>query len=102
MNHFIIINSFETALALYFLDQQIIQKLWDDSAKMPYPPESTVESIVNVDSWPQNFEIEEACKERFWFDCDKIGFRCVMLDIEKMSIINALKIAESENPKKSI
>lgn len=101
MNHFLIINCFETALAIYFLDPYIIQRLWKESAEQSRP-ESTVESIVEVNSWPQNFINfikNEHCEARFWSDRNRIGFKGVMLDIEKDTLLKALNQAEFGKPK---
>lgn len=97
LNRFIIINCFETALAIYFLDPQVIQSLWDDSKNREYHPESTVESIVAVASWPQRFVIPELCKKRFWFDWNRIGYKGVMLPREKDELLKALGKAQSEH-----
>lgn len=101
MNYFIVntINCFETSLAICFLDQDIIKKLWKDAEQKPRP-ESTVESIVYVDLWPSDFKIEEPLKRRFWSDSNRIGFNGVMLNVEKDALLKALTIAENGNPKK--
>jgi hypothetical protein len=92
LNRFLIINCFETALGIYFLDPNVIQSLWDASAGKPHP-QSTVEVVAEVDSWPQNFALKESCKSRFWVSEDRkrIGFKGVMLSVEKKAILNALK-----------
>jgi len=94
MNGFLIINCFETALAIYFLDPDIIQSLWNDSVEKPYP-NSAVESIVEVGSWPRNFTVKEKCGSRFWFDATRIGFKGVMLDAEREALEKALKATTS-------
>ncbi len=99
MNRFIIINCFETASAIYFLNPETIRSLWNESANKTVP-ESTVESMVNVDSWPQVFTVSEPCKKRFWFDKGKIGFNGVMLDIEKKALLKALRKVEFGKPKR--
>jgi len=91
MNRFIIINCFETALAIYFIDPKIIKDLWKDSEKGDDDPEFTVESIVDVDFWPERYVIPESCIERFWFEKARIGYKGVMLDSEKELLRNALE-----------
>lgn len=100
MNRFIVINCFETALAIYFLDQNIIKTLWNESAQKPLP-NTTFDSIVYVDSWPQDFTIDETegSRTRFWVDRNKIGFNGVMLDIEKKVLLDTLNKAAHEKPK---
>lgn len=96
---FLIKNCFEVALAIYFLNPKIIQSLWRESKKEP-APETNVESIALVKSWPQNFTTDEPCKTRFDISEDRseIDFRGVMLEVERDALLKALNLATSGNP----
>lgn len=85
-----LINCFETALAIYFLNAEVIQQLWDEAAK-ELPQESCVESLVNVQSWPKEFEVPDECKENFWFDSGRIAFKGVMSELQKQTLLNRVK-----------
>jgi hypothetical protein len=98
MNGFSIINCFETAIAIYFLDREIIDSLWKEFPKKDDYPESTVESIVEVDSWPLDYNIDESRKERFWFEQKRIGYKGVMMCDEKDVLSAALKNVKLEQP----
>lgn len=97
---FFIINCFETALAIYFLNPDIIKSLWADAAQEPIP-ESTVESFVEVYDWPQKFKIGELCEDKIEVDLDwnRISFKGVMSDSEKKELLDALNTATEGNPK---
>lgn len=93
MNRFIIINCFETALAIYLINPCIIQSLWDESAQKP-TPDSTVESVIRVESWPQNFEICESLKGKFCYDKNSIRFYGLMSNNDKEILLKALRVAK--------
>jgi energy-coupling factor transporter ATP-binding protein EcfA2 len=96
---FLIKSCFEVALAIYFLSPDIIQALWDES-KGEDRPESNVESVVFVNSWPQNFTVDEPIKARFWpsENHNEIRFKGVMLEVERDALLKALDSATSGNP----
>lgn len=100
MNRFLVINSFETALAIYFLDREIIQDLWEASRSLPLP-ESTVESIVDFSGWPRDFALSTPSRMRFWHDPQRIGFMGVMSPEERESILAELIRAMQGVPTKS-
>jgi hypothetical protein len=89
-NRYHIINCFETALAIYFINPDTIQKLWNESANYPQP-DSCVESIVNVSSWPAKFNIPKSLKDRFIFDDNKIVFKGVMSESQKSTLLTNLQ-----------
>ncbi len=93
---FLIKNCFELAIAIYFLNPQTINSLWEDAKS---EPETNVESIVLVKSWPQNFTVNDPCKTRFWINRDRniIGFYGVMMDDERKALLTALQTT-SERP----
>lgn len=88
-NKFWVINCFEAALAIYFLNARTVQKLWDDSEKQPRPT-STVESVVEVSSWPETFEVPEACRGQFRTESGKITFKGVMTPEQKEALLSVL------------
>lgn len=93
-NRYHIINCFETALAIYFLNAETIKDLWDESAKEQLPGPCT-ESAVLVSSWPKKFEFpkewEDKWKHRFWYDGEKIIFKGVMSELQKQTLLERLK-----------
>ena len=60
-NRFLIINCFEAAIAIYFLDADIILTLWER-------PELSNFSMVPVIEWPKDFKYPLVCRERFKYD----------------------------------
>lgn len=85
-----VINCFETALAIYFLDRKIINSLWEDS-KTDTVPTSYLDSSVSV-SWPSQkfFNVPAICQDSFRFDGAQIAFRGVMTDEQKEALIKEL------------
>jgi hypothetical protein len=90
VNRFIIINCFETALAIYFLDSDIINDLWYES------------SSVETASWPKNFNnyLNESLKDKFEYNSGRIHFKGEMEDEEKEDLIRALNEAGPGRAKK--
>jgi hypothetical protein len=88
-NSFWVINCFEVALAIYFLDPDIIQELWDKSAQKTIPMFS-IEGVVQVHSWPKGFEVPEECKDSFEFDGQRIIFKGLMTESQKKALLEKL------------
>ncbi len=85
-----VINCFETALAIYFLDREIIKNLWKESANDPVPA-SYMDSSVPV-SWSfQEFKVPPICRDCFKFDGMHILFRGVMTDEQREALISELR-----------
>lgn len=91
-HRFLIINCFEAALAIYFLDADIISKLWKKSAQSPLP-ECQIESIVKVHSWPNSFRIPGEFAHNtgytFEFTGDSIAFKGLMTQVQKKALLDA-------------
>ncbi len=96
---FLINNCFEVASAIYFLNPETIQSLWVKSKDEPVP-ESNVESVVPVNSWPEDFTVDEPVNTRLWISKyrNEIDFEGVMLEVERDALLTALKLATSGNP----
>src|SRR5271157_4121103 len=77
-----VINCFEAALAIYFLDREIIESLWADS-EADALPDSYIHSSVPVSWGSVEFHVPEICRDRFWFDGQQIAFWGVMTDEQK-------------------
>ncbi len=92
-----VINCFETALAIYFLDPETIKYLWNASAKEPQP-NSSIESIVPISSWPKSFKVPKECKGGFVLDAEKIMFKGVMTQSQMNALLE--KLTEEEHRKK--
>ena len=116
-----IINSFETALAIYFLNPNTIEKLWKHSAGMARPESSVVSSVpieklierkayriwessgevdaarnwataeACVGSWTRELELPENFKSRFVVSEGGIMFMGVMTEKEKLLFLDTIK-----------
>jgi hypothetical protein len=65
-NRYLIINCLEVAMAIYFLDSEIIQQLWAASGSSS-ETESYVASTVPMDDWPSEWGIPKGLKEKLSF-----------------------------------
>ena len=84
-----IINAFEAALAIYFLNPEVIQKLWNQAKGTPLP-ESSIRTVVQVTTWPEQFEVPEECRHYFEFDYEGIIFNGVMSVQQKDALLRNL------------
>jgi hypothetical protein len=79
-NRYLIINCFETAIAIHFLDKNIIQKVLKNSEEYDY-------SMVPVEDWPgpEKIEVPPEWKEKFRYDSDdkQIIYEGIMKKEEK-------------------
>lgn len=84
-NRYLIINCFETAIAICFLDQDIIQNLWKSKRDL------CGFSMVLVKDWPEDID-SSICEERFRFDSKEQQIICEgeMTEEEKNSLIDQL------------
>ena len=75
-----IVNCFEVALAVYFLDPEVVAKLWADSDGRPVPASWSFNE-VSVESWPEEFDARPVCGDSFAYDAayGRISFSGVML-----------------------
>jgi hypothetical protein len=96
-NRYHVVNCFEVALAIYFLNARIVQDLWDEFANQP-PPDSCVESVVDVKSWPETFQIPENCEGVFFPFAQKISFRGVMTEEQKKALLDKSKDEQLGKP----
>lgn len=94
-NCYLIINSFEAALAIYFLDSSIIQKIWKESEGKEFEESNTV--TEEVQSWPRAFVIPKRCEHLFKFEKDKNGGKG-----GKISILGIITKAQKEELLKSL
>lgn len=85
-NRFLIINCFEAAIAIYFLDKEIIENLWNN-------PDLTNFSMVPVEDWQEDLELPPDCVEKFSYDKhDKlITYEGTMTKENKKSLLQQLK-----------
>jgi hypothetical protein len=96
-----VINGFETALAIYFLDPEVIKGLWKDSEADPEPA-SYIDSSVPVSWGSREFYVPAICKDSFTFDGARIVFRGVMADAQKEALFEALKEEDYRRNRKDI
>ena len=85
-NSFRVINCFETALAIYFLNHETIHNLWNESAKDP-APESSIHSKVGVESWPDDFQLPAECANSFWYVDGSIHFKGLMTEAQRRALL---------------
>jgi hypothetical protein len=86
-----IINAFEAALIIYFVDAKNILALWDKSDKHPRP-DSFLESTVRLQYSKDDFKVPTKLENRFNFLEGAISFRGIMTSSEYNSIIQGLSI----------
>jgi len=94
-----IINCFEVALAIYFLDPEIIEELWQktedwEKAKGCSAPTSWTTSVAVSPSWPPYFVIPAECVGKFEGQGQKISFRGVMTGLQKEALLARLNLPE--------
>jgi hypothetical protein len=85
-----VINCFEAALAIYFLDRGIIEKLWEDSKGDLVPASYLDSSVPAVWTLPES-DVPDVCKGSFTSDGKQITFRGVMTDEQRDALIEKLK-----------
>jgi hypothetical protein len=66
-NRYLIINCFEVALAIYFLDGDTIEQIWTSSGSGS-EEESYTLSTVPMDDWPSEWGAPKSLRERLSFD----------------------------------
>jgi hypothetical protein len=86
-----IINAFEAALIIYFVDAKNILALWDKSDKHPRP-DSFLESTVRLQYSKDDFKVPTELENRFNFLEGTISFHGIMTSSECNSIIQGLSI----------
>ncbi|NTU43042.1 MAG: hypothetical protein HGA78_08315 [Nitrospirales bacterium] len=96
-NRFGIVNCFEVALAIYFLDAAIIQDLWRTCDGRHRAETPTVNSAT-VQSWPDDFVTPTECKYSFKFGngtgAGEIIFDGMMSESQKSVLLQRLKKPE--------
>lgn len=90
-NGYHVINAFETAIAIYFLNKDIIAQLWAESEKEPRP-ESSVVSVVYGDAWPPQVRIPDTVKRQCRVVNGNIEFKGVMTESQKQALLSAVGI----------
>src|SRR5664279_3426397 len=86
-----VINGFETALVIYFLDCEIIESFWADSENADPLPASYINSSMQVSWGLREFHVPAICKDSFTFDGKQIAFRGVMTDEQKEALLEQLQ-----------
>jgi len=84
-----VINCFEAALAIYFLDAGIVEKLWRESEELA-ATEGLDQYEVSIANWPAEFKVPPELSDRFEVTADKIRFRGVMTEKEKELLFSLL------------
>jgi hypothetical protein len=86
-----IIDSFEVILAIYFLNPDHIEEIWNNAEGYP-PPSSLTESTVAVSSWPANFSVPKECQNEFRFDPEnkQLIFEGSMAPSQKNALLKKL------------
>ncbi|HEY0079448.1 MAG TPA: hypothetical protein VGB73_12615 [Pyrinomonadaceae bacterium] len=90
-----IVNCFEAALAIYFLNPNKIRELWMRDEDAPRPVFWCV-SEVETQTWPEKFDAYKICGERFRFDAlrRRIVFEGVMTTAQKEALREKLSLEE--------
>lgn len=96
-----ITNAFETALAIYFLDADVIETIWRNSAGMKVWPHNWTVSEFYLPSFPIAFDIPKACQEQFHIDYSRrhFTFKGVMTEEQKQALITK---AQSDQQRQGI
>jgi hypothetical protein len=92
-HNYYIITAFETTLAIYFLQPDVVKRLWDESATKPLP-ETVVTSAVKVGSWPGDFLVPPSCLSTFFYTGSEILFRGVMSESQRAALTKGLNAVE--------
>lgn len=92
-NSYHIINAFEVALAIYFLDIKIIHKIWKNSDRKPLS-NSSLENFVKLVNSLDGFKIPKGLEKKIEVSKDKIFFKGVMTLVERDKIKKALVLKE--------
>lgn len=87
-NGFRVINCFEVAIAIYFLDPDVITMLWQ-RAEHEELPASHVQSSVGVATWPDSLTMPSQCEGRCEYRGGKLLFRGVMTESQHQSLLGA-------------
>jgi energy-coupling factor transporter ATP-binding protein EcfA2 len=89
------INCFEACLAIYFLDPNIIQELWE-KAKMNAGLVSWPVNTIVAQSWPEHLIVEKGLGDFFSYDkaSNEVHFRGVMTKEQKERLMNCLSNEE--------
>lgn len=84
---FLLVNCFEVALAIYFLDPDIIEDLWNKAEGKPYPTSWSI-STVTVESWPKDYIVPIKFRDRFRLDraAGEIVFEGVMTESQRAAL----------------
>ena len=92
-NKYHVINSFEVALAIYFLNANTITNLWRQSESYP-APENCLESRVAIRSWPVGFKVPEACRYALEVREDQLIFNGLMSKDQKQALLEQVREPE--------
>jgi len=88
---FLLVNCFEVALAIYFLNPEIIVEFWNKAEGIKYPDSWSINK-VRVESWPKDYIIPAECQGRFRLDeaSSEIVFEGVMRESHRAALSNQL------------
>ena len=91
-SRYLIINAFEAAIAVTFLDKAAIQTILDD-------PESYDFSLEPVEDWPTDFVVPADCDRRFRYDAaeKQLEFEGVMSDLQRDALLECVKSQDHKN-----
>lgn len=93
-----IINSFEAALAIYFLNPIRIETLWKKAVDKPKPT-SSVETEEKVQSWPEEIIVPKECEDKFVATGETIMYNGVMTELIMNTLLEQLN---NEEQKKAV
>ncbi len=82
----LVINCFEAALAIYFLDRNIILKIWKGSENKDFP-DFTFESEVKLSYGSREYSPPKTYKDKFIVDGRLIKFKGVMTKKQKAYLL---------------
>jgi hypothetical protein len=97
-NRYLIINCFEAAVAIYFLDAEIVQRIWDEARDADLQASYTV-STVEAAGWCDDWIPPGELRERLRFDSPSatLVLHGVLREAEKQALLDRLPEHESRH-----
>lgn len=87
-----VINCFEAAIALYFLDAEIINEHWKRAERTEAPPANhgSAKREVLVTDWPASYQVPDECVTEFFRGPDRVGFVGMMTNQQRDALLRGL------------
>lgn len=90
-NRYLIINCFEAAVALYFLDAEIVRGLWEEAKRVDRPEHYTSTTVL-APGWPDSWTPPGELLDRLTFDSasSRLVLHGVLREREKQALLDQL------------